>query len=129
MSTNTENTMIQMTSNTTEELQEHGTLDLTAQPSNDELTIHIKSSMTQDTPAVRSNLQPLESSKLLAMFQDTLDEKGEDHELEKHLVGSNEVEFQKGKLSYATLHSFLLKAESLGKKLTYEKIYTVKISD
>ncbi|NME72168.1 hypothetical protein [Flammeovirga aprica] len=120
--------MTQSTRNTTPELQ-NGTLDLTTQPSQDELTIHIKSSIKHNSSTERSNLQPLESSKLLSMFQETLHEKGEEHSLENHLIGSNEVEFQKGKLSYSTLHSFLLKAESMGKKLSYEKIYTVKITD
>ncbi|KXX71258.1 hypothetical protein [Flammeovirga sp. SJP92] len=122
--------MTKSTRNTTTDLQTKDVTSLATRTAQDELTIHIKSTMKHENVSASSNgRKAIDPSQLLSVLQETLNEKGENQIVTDHLIGSNEVEFQKGKLSYSTLHSFLLKAEQMGKKVTYEKVYTVKISD
>lgn len=101
------------------------------QKSQEELKISIKSSFIKNSPIPTSLKQKsnVEVQNLIQTLLNVMKEKG-DHFNEKiHQVRTNELEFDKYSLSYATLQSFLIKAEALGKNITFEKIYTVKITD
>ena len=93
----------------------------------DELTIkissHISGSDLSNTGAVK-----IDSGQTLAeLFDDTLKEKGEYPLTKAQWTGPGELEVEG--LSNITLHSFLLKTEALGKKVSYSRNLTVKIED
>ncbi|MFY0654871.1 MAG: hypothetical protein JXQ96_22760 [Cyclobacteriaceae bacterium] len=95
----------------------------------DELTVHVKSTYQHES-AMSEDLKEKkrkDAPALADLFKDTLKNKGEYHLLKEDVDENNEIEI-KG-LSQMTLHSFILKAEELGKNVTYSKILKVKISD
>ncbi len=96
--------------------------------SNDELTIRIESEHEQNSPMSEEQkaVKRAESPSLYTLFQKTLESKGYPVE---SCEWNDEKELQADNLSSMTLHSFLLKAESLGKKITYSKSLKIKISD
>ncbi|WP_462250955.1 hypothetical protein [Ekhidna sp.] len=95
----------------------------------DELTICIDSDHEQESPMEEDQKAKVsaESPSLYALFQKTLEVKGE-YPLE-NCEWNGEKELQADNLSSMTLHSFILKAQSLGKKITYAKSLRIKISD
>lgn len=119
-----------MNAPTTAEETKPGSYDSTVtEKSTDELTIKMESTheqhsaMNEAQKAEKRSLSP----SLYALMQKTLESKGE-YPLEKsEWVGENELVVEG--LSEMTLHTFLLKAESLGKKITYTKTLKIKISD
>ena len=60
-------------------------------------------------------------------LQKVIDERGETHQAKLRLNALNEFEIEG--LSKPTLHSFLLKAEELGKNIRYTQTIRVEISD
>ena len=93
----------------------------------DELTIVSKSSYVH-TSAMNEDLKSRkrESAPALSeMFTNTLSEKNVS--AKSTWTGENEVEVEG--LSKMTLHSFILKAEELGKKIKYTRSLTVEITD
>lgn len=67
------------------------------------------------------------SAALQELFQQTLNEKGENVANQFKWVAENEI--QVDGLSSMTLHNFILKAEELGKKVTYRRSIVLTISD
>lgn len=96
---------------------------------NDELTICIDSEHEQNSPMSeeRKAAMRAQSPSLYKLFQKTLESKGE-YPL-ANCEWNGEKELQADNLSSMTLHSFILKAESLGKKITYSRSLKIKISD
>ena len=106
----------------------HLSVDSGISPSDDELTIHVKSHVTCPSP-MPDNVKKMKregSEGLMELFTQVLREKGEDI-ISELKVTDNEIELSS--LSSMTLHSFILKAEELGKCVTYEKSFRVKITD
>lgn len=68
-----------------------------------------------------------ERNALQELFEQTLIEKGENEGNKFKWVGDNEI--QVDGLSGLTLHNFLLKAEALGKKITYRRSIVFTITD
>lgn len=64
---------------------------------------------------------------LQQLFEETFNEKGEHSIGNLRWVGENEVEVNG--LSNMTLHNFILKAEALGKKVTYRRNIVLTITD
>ena len=95
----------------------------------DELTIRIESEHEQ--PSAMSEEQKLNkrtnAPSLYNLLQKTLEDKGEYPLAKSEWSGESELKVEG--LSDMTLHSFILKAESLGKKITYSKSLRIKISD
>ena len=109
----------------TEYLQTNGT----GQTQSDELTLHMKTVQVQESamPEHLKQEKRVTSPSLNELFQETVERKGEIETVQQHWVSDQELEVEG--LSNTTLHSFLLEAEKLGKKITYTKTLTVKISD
>ena len=61
------------------------------------------------------------------LFKDVMKSSGKLDTIKMNWVDDQTVEV--GELSNLTLHSFILKAEELGKKITYTKTFSIKISD
>ena len=96
---------------------------------NEELTIRVASSHYQES--AMSQEQKITARKdapsLYKIFETTLQSKGE-YNLDE-IKWNSDDELEMSYLSNNALHSFVLEAEKLGKKVTYEKSLTVKISD
>ena len=95
----------------------------------DEMTICVETINEQKSPmseALKSKVRA-NADSLKKIFEDTIQEKGE-FPLEK-AEWKNENEVTVTGLSPMTLHSFVLKAEQLGKKISYERTLKVKITD
>lgn len=95
----------------------------------DELTLKVKSSISH--PSSMSEVQKAkkrnESDSLEKLFQETIQSKGEGNPARIKRTASNELEIEG--LSGMALHSFMLKAEQLGKNITYMKTLKIKIND
>ena len=96
---------------------------------NEELTIKVASSHFQDSPM--SAEQKMDARKdapsLYAIFESTLKSKGE-YDLDQ-IKWNSDDELEMKYLSNNALHSFVLEAEKLGKKISYEKVLRVKVSN
>ena len=95
----------------------------------DELTLKIETENVQNSPMSEDQKAAKQASapSLYSLFQKTLESKGE-YPLEgSEWTGDKELKVDG--LSSMTLHSFILEAESLGKKITYSKSLKIKISD
>lgn len=64
---------------------------------------------------------------LQELFEHTLDERGENVPNKFKWVAENEIHVDG--LSSMTLHNFILKAEALGKKVTYRRSIVLTITD
>lgn len=102
---------------------------VTGLQANEELIIKVASSHYQESPM--SEEQKIEARKeapsLYKIFETTLKSKGE-YNLDE-ISWNSDDELEMNYLSNNALHSFVLEAEKLGKKVTYQKSLTVKISD
>lgn len=122
-------TLIMNVPTTAEETKPESYDSTVPEKSTDELTIRMESiheqhsAMNEDQKAEKRSLSP----SLYSLLQKTLESKGE-YPLEKSEWSVNNELVVEG-LSEMTLHTFLLKAESLGKKITYTKSMKIKISD
>lgn len=67
------------------------------------------------------------SASLQDLFRSTVENKGELDALKSHWTTNDELEIEG--ISDMTFHSFLLKAEALGKKITYTRSFKVEITD
>ena len=96
----------------------------------DQMTIHMTSSYEQKS-AMNEELKMKAregSPSLNQLFENTLIEKGESESLKNgSWISNNEITVQG--VSKMALHSFILKAESLGKKIKYTRSLTVEITD
>jgi len=97
--------------------------------SQDELIIRIESTREQKSPMPEElkKKRRANSPELNELFEETLKQKNEYSSSETKWINDNEV--QVNGMSDMTLHSFILKAEELGKKITYTKTLKVSISD
>ncbi len=95
----------------------------------DELTIQVIAKCKQESPMPEKLKQEKCASApdLKDLFETTLKSKNEFDQARTKWVQTNEVEVEG--LSQMTLHDFVLKAEGLGKKVSYTRSLTVKISD
>lgn len=95
----------------------------------DELTLIMNSENVQESSM--SEIQKQEkravAPSLQTLFEQTVQEKGEAGQLEKSWLSHSELEVNG--LSKMTLHSFVMEAEKLGKKITFTRTLQVKISD
>lgn len=95
----------------------------------DEMTLVMETINTHESPMS----EELKIEKRNAMgsleelFHQVVEGKGEANDIKLRRNSSNEFEVEG--LSNLTLHSFILKAEELGKNITYTKTLKVKISD
>ena len=105
-----------------------GTATMNA-PLSEELTIHIPNTYSHTSAMPESLKQEAQkhAPSLVELFAQTLQEKGAYDSANTEWLSENEVEVKE--LPNLVLHSFILKAEELGKKITYTKTLTVKISD
>lgn len=94
----------------------------------DELIITTSTSHKQESamPDSLKNQVRENSPLLLELFHQTIKDKGDDL-TKRRWVGDQTLEVDG--LSHATLHSFILEAEKLGKSVEYVKTLTVKIAD
>lgn len=103
--------------------------DRIASTPKDELTIRIVSNYTHKSE--QSEKLKLEnqsnSPSLTRLFEKTLKTKNEFDTARTHWVEPNEVVVEG--LSQMTLQDFIMKAERLGKRVSYSKSLTVKITD
>jgi len=97
--------------------------------SKDEFIISMETIVEQKTPKSESlrneNIAKVDS--LQELFDQTVKEKGDYPLAKKEWKGDNELVVDG--LSPMTLHSFVSKAEQLGKKISYERTLKVKITD
>lgn len=100
-----------------------------SQKQSDELTIIMKTENVQESPMSEAQKQEKRagSPSLETLFEQTAQQKGEADILKKSWVSDHAMEVEG--LSNNTLHSFVLEAEKLGKKITYTRTIQVKISD
>ncbi|MEO9851659.1 MAG: hypothetical protein ABJH72_22085 [Reichenbachiella sp.] len=94
----------------------------------EELSIRLKSSHDHPSPmpAQLKNDVRKNASSLYELLDSTIKSKGESLSKKEWVEGHTlEVEG----LSQMTLHSFILQAEKLGKRIQYTKTLTVKITD
>lgn len=94
-----------------------------------ELTIHHLESEHVQESAMPEEIRMAKSkdANLAYLFNDVLDSKGELSEVKKEWIGKNEIKTEG--MSNMALHSFILKAEELGKKITYTRTLKVTITD
>lgn len=95
----------------------------------DELTL-IMSTVDVRTSSMPEDLKRKirdRSLGLKELFIATVERKGEGKELQVNRLSDSELEIEG--ISQMTLHSFLLKAEELGKKITYTRSLKVEITD
>ncbi|WP_422359532.1 hypothetical protein [Reichenbachiella sp.] len=95
----------------------------------DPLSIRIKSTHAQESAMPEELKRQVQKNapSLYELFDQTLRRKGEAESVTSHFVEENVLEVEG--LSNLTLHSYVLEAEKLGKKVEYIKTLTVKISD
>ena len=95
----------------------------------DELTL-IMSTVNEKTSSMPEDLKRKirdRSLGLKELFIATVERKGEGKKLQVNRLSDSELEIEG--ISQMTLHSFLLKAEELGKKITYTRSLKVEITD
>ena len=94
-----------------------------------ELTIHHLESEHVQESAMPEEMRMAKSkdANLAYLLNEVLESKGELSEVKKEWIGKNEVKMEG--MSNMTLHSFILKAEELGKKITYTRTLKVTITD
>jgi hypothetical protein len=99
------------------------------QQKGEEMTLSMKKVITQKSPMPAEDKiqKQKEIESLETLFHQILEEKGEAETVQIKRSGSGEFDIEG--LSNMTLHTFLLKAEALGKNITYTKSLKVKISD
>lgn len=93
------------------------------------LTVNVKSTVTHESPMPDhiKEVKRKDAPCLKQLFEEVLKDKGEFFNEDIHLKNRDTVEMSE--LSNVALHCFVLKAQELGKKITYEKTLTVKITD
>ncbi|MEL6674571.1 MAG: hypothetical protein AAFR61_20340 [Bacteroidota bacterium] len=93
------------------------------------LTIHVHSNRNHpcSMSETQKQIQQENAPELGELFQETLAQKGQADQTNIEWLGPDEVVVEG--LSHMTLHSFILKAEALGKSVCYTKTLTVKITD
>ena len=96
---------------------------------NGELTLKVASTHFQESPMSDEQKMKVRETapSLYRIFEETLKAKGEYNLNEINWNGDDELEMEY--LSQNALHTFILEAEKLGKKITYNKSLTIKISD
>jgi len=97
--------------------------------SEDELILSMKTINTQKS-TMKEDLKRKkrgESPSLEELLVKVINQKGEGGKFEMNRVSDNEIELEG--ISQMTLHSFLLKAEELGKNITYTRSLKVTIAD
>lgn len=99
------------------------------QERSDELTLIMKSENVQESAMSEEQKQEKRATapSLENLFDETVQLKGESSQLKKNWISDSQMEVEG--LSNTTLHSFVLEAEKLGKKITYTRTIQVKISD
>ncbi|WP_425392429.1 hypothetical protein [Ekhidna sp.] len=100
-----------------------------ASNTNDELTLSMSTVNTQTSPMTEElkKKKQSESPDLEELFMEVVRQKGEMEKLEMNRTSQNEFELEG--ISQMTLHSFLLKAEELGKTITYTRTLKVEITE
>lgn len=95
----------------------------------EELTVIMESIHEQNSPMTEQlrKEKQAEAPSLEELFFQTVQRKGEESKLNTNWISDTEMKVEG--ISVMTLHSFLLKAEQLGKKITYSRTLSVKISD
>ncbi|MDW3194266.1 MAG: hypothetical protein R8G66_17965 [Cytophagales bacterium] len=95
----------------------------------DELTLIMKTENVQESLMSETSKQEKRAGapSLETLFEQTAQRKGEAANMKKSWVSDSAMEVEG--LSNNTLHSFVLEAEKLGKKITYTRTLQVKISD
>lgn len=96
---------------------------------NDELTL-IMSTVDVRTHSMSEDLKRRVREKspgLEELFIATVERKGEGEKLQVNRLSDSELEIEG--ISQMTLHSFLLRAEELGKNITYTRSLKVEITD
>lgn len=95
----------------------------------DEMTLVMRTTNTQTSTMSEKMKQTKQnaSPSLNALFLNTVEDKGELSQLKTELSDNDELEVEG--ISQMTLHSFLLKAEELGKNITYTRTLKVEITD
>ncbi len=103
--------------------------DVLVQEHSDELTLIIKTENVQESAMSEEQKQEKRAMapSLETLFDQTVQQKGESAQLKKSWISDSEIEVEG--LSNTTLHSYVLEAEKLGKKVTYTRTLQVKISD
>ena len=93
----------------------------------EELSIRINSShYHKSAMSEKMKKEACENSPSLSeLFDATLQKKGELDLVQSKIVDDNTIEVEG--LSQATLHSYILEAEKLGKTVEYKKSFTIKI--
>ncbi len=96
---------------------------------NDELTLLMKTSNKQISPMAddMKKKKRAESASLGELFQNTVAENGELEALKATWTADDEMEVEG--ISQMTLNSFILRAEELGKNITYTRTLKVEITD
>lgn len=96
---------------------------------NDELTLLVKTTNKQTSPMSEElkKKKREESPSLGELFTETVEKKGELDSLKSTWTSDDEMEVEG--ISQMTLHSFLLRAEELGKNITYTRTLKVEITD
>lgn len=95
----------------------------------DEMTLVMKttntqiSSMSEEMKAKKRKV----SASLEEILRNTVEDKGQLDALKSRWTSDDELEIEG--ISQMTLHSFLLKAEELGKNITYTRTLKVEITD
>lgn len=99
------------------------------QANTDELTLQMATVRVHESPMPErlKYERRANSSSLSELFDETLANKGEEGKVQQRWVADDEMEVEG--LSKSALHSFILEAEELGKKITYTETLRVKISD
>jgi len=93
------------------------------------MTIMINSIFTNESPAKAHMMQQpqTEDTELKELFEEVLREKGEFNEDNIRWVDGNTVELSS--VSSLAIHSFVLRAEALGKDVAYEKCTKIRIGN
>lgn len=96
---------------------------------NDEMILRVNQIIRHESPMSKKlKLEKRKDSPLLKELLDReIDQKGETNSVEIRMSGNNE--FEVDGMTKSTLHSFLLKAEELGKTITYTRTLKVEIND
>ena len=95
----------------------------------DAMIINVKQVVKQESPMPENikNEKRLQAESLENILKRVINEKGEASDVSIQKSASNELEIEG--MSKTTLHSFLVKAEELGKSITYTRTLKVEITD
>lgn len=109
--------------------QSNGGDQLTEIEAQDEMTLVMKSTHTQmsSMPEELKEKKRKASPSLDELLRATAEKKGELDKLSVKWTSNDELEIEG--ISQMTLHSFILKAEELGKNITYTRTLRVDITD